>query len=307
MSQIDRPGTFRGIPQEWGVSESKNGFPQFVVRLLATEYHDEAGEIEGNEPGTWAPWDYGQEITAFLVLFNDKGPIFHVDALIAALGWDGKSFANLNNNDWSENVIQFRVESQEYEGVTRLKVVAVNAQDADPGRTIKKLDAKDLKDLDAKFKGLLGGTKVAPKSARPTAPASPSAPARPAAPRSADPTPAPPVEPPIAGADSALDAEPASASDPATEPPATPPKPKRGRPKGSKKAKSTANACTKEQAWETIHKLKTESVTDEAIADAWLAAAEAVAPDEEDDSKFTSEQWAQIRDKTLDKIEHLPF
>lgn len=291
MSQIDRPGTFRGIPQEWGVSESKNGFPQFVVRLLATEYCDEAGNIEGNEPGTWAPWDYGQEITAFLVLFNDKGPIFHVDALIAALGWDGKNFANLNNNDWSESVIQFRVESQEYEGVTRLKVVAVNAQDADPGRTIKKLDAKDLTALDAKFKGLLGGTKVAPKSAKPTAPASP----RPSAPAKPEPAADPTTD--------AEDAPTSPASDAAPPPPAAPKK--KGKAK-SKKAKPTADTCTKEEAWELVLKLKTEKVTDEMVADAWLTAADAVASST-DESEITPEQWAQIRDKTLDQIDHLPF
>lgn len=287
MPQINRPGTFRGIPQEWGVSESRNGFPQFVVRLQATEYFDEAGEIEGNEPGTWMPWDYDEnEITAFLILFGATGQIFHVDALQAALGWDGSSFANLDGNDWSESVIQFRVVSETYDGVTRLKVQSVNAQDADPGRTIKKLDAKDLKDLDAKFKGLLGGAKVAPKSAKPTAPASPAAPARPAAPQSADPTPA----------------------EESTEntPPAPPAAPKKKKIK-SKKAKPTADACTKEEAWKLVHKLRTEGVTDEALADAWISAAAEVVPDEEDDSKFTSTQWAQIRDKTLDQIEHLPF
>jgi len=294
MAQINRPGTFRGIPQEWGVSESRNGFPQFVVRLLATEYFDEAGEIEGNEPGTWTPWDYGDEITAFLILFNDKGPIFHVDALKAALGWDGTSFANLNNNEWSESVIQFRVVSEEFEGVTRLKVQAVNPQDAEPGRMIKKLDADDLKDLDAKFKGLLGGAKVAPKSAKPTAPASPK-PSAPATPRSADPT-------------SAAEDAPSTTPEPnaPTPSPAAPPAaPKKSGKKGkSKKAKPPADKCTKEEAWELVHKLKTEKVTDEMIAEAWLEAADGIGPDED---AYTPEQWAQIRDKTLDQIDHIPF
>ena len=39
--EIDRPGTFRGQIQERGVGETKNGYPQFVLRVLADEYYDD--------------------------------------------------------------------------------------------------------------------------------------------------------------------------------------------------------------------------------------------------------------------------
>ena len=41
MNAIDRPGTFRGKLTDWGVSETKNGYPQFVTKLIALEMYDE--------------------------------------------------------------------------------------------------------------------------------------------------------------------------------------------------------------------------------------------------------------------------
>ena len=71
MNAIDRPGTFRGRVTDHGVSETRNGFPQWVATIQALEFYDASGEMtENHEPGYVAWGDFEQDMTAYLVLYT---------------------------------------------------------------------------------------------------------------------------------------------------------------------------------------------------------------------------------------------
>lgn len=290
MPAIDRPGTFRGMLTEHAASQTKNGFPQLVCRLKATEYYDE-------DAGVWQNWtEYDMDIVAYFVLFSNKGPCLNYKQVQLALGWDGGSFASLDGGDWSTCVVQFRVEWHEYDGNKTLRVNWIDAQDAEPGRTIKKLDAKDLQALDAKFRtAVKPATPASAPKGRPTPPPPPA---------TADPTPA---------AENEAAPAPATAAPTPDAPSGAPSDPPAAAKKRKKKSKKDATvtglptACTKIDAWGKVAELKTDTVTDEKLAEAWLAACDEVAGEDSDEGKITTEQWATIRDKTLDRIDHLPF
>lgn len=292
LTTIDRVGTFRGKPQEWAVNTSTNGFPQFVCRLLATEFYDSENEV-------WTPWaEYGMEITAYLVLFGNKGPCLNHTQVQKALGWNGATFAALDSGDWSDTLIQFQVTDHEYNGQTKKQVNWIDAHDAEPGTSIKKLDSKDLKALDTKFKVAKA---AAPASAAPTGKpvAPPKLPI--SAPAPTDPTPA---------AEDATGSSPDS--DVGTPTASAPPTSGKSNRKKSKKNTGTnitglTEACTKTEAWAKIAELKLEEVTDDQLNEAWLESCEEILGEEGNEDDLTQSQWAAIRDKTLDRIPHLPF
>lgn len=288
LTTIDRVGTFRGTPQEWAVNTSTNGFPQFVCRFMATEFYDSENEV-------WMPWtEYGMEITAYLVLFGNKGPCLNHTQVQKALGWDGASFAALDSADWSTAVVQFRVEDHEYQGQTKKQVSWIDAHDAEPGTSIKKLDSKGLKDLDAKF-----------KAAKPaaTAPAS-------AAPKGKPATPPKPPATPAAAKDPTPDANDVPESPPSdapSEPPAAPKKGKKGKKDAEVDSTGLAKACSKTEAWAKVAELKLDEVTDDQLNEAWLESCGEILGEEGNEDDLTQSQWAAIRDKTLDRIPHCPF
>ena len=277
---FDRVGTFRGRVMDHAVSETKNGFPQLVAKIEAVEYFDP----ETEEWGDWS--EYEMQITAFLVLFASKGPCLNYDQCQKAFGWGGESFASLNDMDLSGVRFQFRVEDETYDNQTRRKVVWIDASDATPGQTLKKLDAKGLQALDGRYAGQMGGKAKAPAGKPPTA--APKSPAKATAP-----TPAPEPE-----------------ADTTAEPPkseAAPPKaPPKG--KGTKKSKPKGSTkMTKALAWKAVNEYKTKEVEDEALNEAWIASCEEVLGEDGDEDTATAEQWTAIQDATLDKIPYVPF
>lgn len=317
MQPIDRTGTFRGNLTEWAVSTTKNQFPQFVAKFLATEFYDEDGSV-GNEPGAWIDWEkYQMETTGFLVLFGSNGKsCWAYEQLQRALGWDGATFSALDAGDWSNTVVQFHVKEDTFEGVTRLKVDGVDAHNADPVRSLKKLDPKDLKDLDAQFKAQLGATPTPKKVSAPTAPPKPSAPPKTAAP--ADPgmyeAPAEDPTPDAKDAPTSTPATDASGTTPASAPPSAKRKP--GRPKGSTSKKKTdepagdgglPTECTQEEGWEKVLELKDESVTEDKVAEVWLAVSTEIAEKGQGEDDIRPDQWAKVRDGVFDKIPHSKF
>ncbi|MCX7429400.1 MAG: hypothetical protein NTW96_27720, partial [Planctomycetia bacterium] len=235
MQAIDRVGTFRGRVTEHAVNTTKNGFPQLVGRFLAEEMWD-------SDSKTWMPWsEYQQELVGYLTLFNADGPLLNAGQCRAAFGWDGASLAELNDLDLSNLVIQFRIEEDDYKGTVTLRVNWIDQADANPDRGIKKLDAASLKDLDGKF-GL--GKKVAPAKA-PGKPAAPPKKAPPA--KAADPTPTPAATP------------------------AAPPKAP-GKKSAPKAEAPKVETMTKEEAWESVSKLKRDDVSDDQMLAAWMGA-----------------------------------
>ncbi len=264
---IDRESTFRGNIIDHAVSLTKNEFPQLVCQLDAKEIYDEEEKV-------WVDWSDVEEneITAYLVLYGGTGETLNCTQVKKATGWDGLSFQQLNDMDLSEVVVQFRTENRTYEDKTTLQVTWFDAADAEPGRSVRKLDASEMKALDAKYKAILqnSGKKAAPakagagakpgtvtaKGVKPTGPKGPvkkksTAPAAPAAPAEADPS-------------------------------------------------LPAGHCTKQEAWDTIVELKDKSVTDEANAKAYLDAILEVSGANDQDG-LTDEQWFAVKELVLSK------
>jgi len=162
MGLINETGTYRGLSTDWGVSTTKNGFPQFVVSLNATEVWDKDEEAWVDISGEEAT-----EITAFLVLFGKSGkPTLNAEQVEKAYGWNGASFSDLANGDYSDEKVLFRVEENEYEGNVSLQVNWIDSPDASPGRSIGKLSDNELKALDAQYSKYLKKPATKPAKAK---------------------------------------------------------------------------------------------------------------------------------------------
>jgi len=280
---ITRPGTFRGTPTQWGVTETANGNPQFVVELSALEYYaetaDELSHFGITEPG-WVDWSaYNESLTGYLVLFTDKGPLLNYEQLQKALGWDGSSFEALATSDWSTVSILFRVEENEYNGKVSMQVKWVDRHDADPVRQLRTLDAAALKGLDGKFAGrLTGRKKEAPARVAAVPAATPAKPAKPAKPTAT--------------------AKPKPAAAPAAKgPPSVPAKTDI-----AEELDAVLDGCTKEAAWASVNQ-RCSAAGDDAIGAAWVEVALGIAETTgKDESDFTNEEWGQVRDDVIAQL-----
>jgi len=159
MSLVNRTGTFRFRLISTGVSQSSGGYPQFQMALVAKEYWDRDEEV-------WVDWSQYEEneIIAYLVLCGSKGKAtLNCKQLQKALGWSGESFTELNETDYSETIIQGRVEENTYEGNTSLQIAWIDHTNAQPGRAVQKLDADEIKKLDVKYAAALRELSGGPK------------------------------------------------------------------------------------------------------------------------------------------------
>ncbi len=275
MSLIDREATFRGNVVDHAVSLSKNDFPQLVASLRATEIYD-------TDESKWVDFsDYEEnEIMAYLVLFGGNNEeTLNCQQVKKAVGWDGLSFAGLENMDLSEVKVQFRVEERTYQEKTNLQVTWFDAYDAEPGRTVRKLDANELKTLDAKYKQMLKntGAKQAPAKAgtvkaKGNKPASPKGPVKKKAAKQ-------------------IATEAANPSVPATPPttPETPATP--GVPEGH---------ITQQEAWDNVLDLR-KDVTDEQLSKIWLDAVYEFGAGA-DQKNMTEAQWFKVQEKVLEQV-----
>ena len=268
MGLINRTGTFRGVVTEHGIGKTrKSDYPQLILALQAVEFWDE-------DESVWVDWSAEEEcqINAYLVLFGgDDKVMFHTDACIKTFGWDAVSFTSLDNCiEDGETKLQFLVAENEYEGNVTLQVSRIDHWDAEPGKTLQKLDADDLKDLDKRYalplKKVAGVKPVKPKGA-------------PAVPK---------VKP--------------KAEEPVEE--AIPPKKDKKKTAPPKKEKG----CTQEEAWEACMKAKDKSIDDEKLGEVWLRAVETIAPEAQDDTEILPEQWQQIKEVVVEQVKSdLPF
>jgi hypothetical protein len=283
-NQIDRPGTFRGTLIEWGVSETKNGFPQFVAKLKADEYYDET-------TGEWVAWgEFDQEITAFLVLYSldqktgQWTELLNAKQLQKALAWDGQDFQVLAEGDYAKTRVLVRVEEHEYNNVTKLQVSWIDTADADPVRKLQKFDTEKLKGLNAKFAGVIN---------KPAAPAK--APAK-----------APVATPPKKAVKKATAATPPTSPSSAPVAPAAPPTaeaatpPETPAPPAAGKIEAPLVATTKAEAWNAIctNPLKAEGVTDAKIAEIWVVEVTKIGKAED---QITGLEWAAVQKAVVDQ------
>jgi hypothetical protein len=175
----DREGRFKASIVEYGVAETgPNRLATFICRFSLTQ------ELAGSE---WMAVDENLDITGYFYLEKRDGSIntVTVDQLKSAFGWDGRDPLWLQDADFSELVVQVKLEFELYEGKPRLKVRYVDAAGATPAG-VPRADEGARRALStrlgSKLRALAGGTPAqAPKPAgRPTTPAAPAKPAVPA-------------------------------------------------------------------------------------------------------------------------------
>ena len=299
---LDRIGTFRCKALEWGVDgKKKKGtnveLPWFNVRVLLTEIYDQ-------KEGQWFDYtEYEAEITAFLCLYGaikakggEIGPTLSMDQVKKVFKWDGRSLVQLAGGDYSELEFQVRIGENTYEAATYpYQVNWVNEYDADPVAQLRKLDAKELKDLDKQF-AAMGAKNATPKAAATAARAPAKAhPARVPADDGAPPTPAEKKAALAAKSAKNLKAKTAKKSTPpTTKPPSedavVPP------------AKPEETTCTMQEAWDAITELKDPTIADKVIEKVWHdGIAEIVGPDVESEN-ITGEQWHQVKELVLHSV-----
>ncbi len=288
---IDRAATFRGRIIDHGVSKSSGGFMQWTAELLAMEIWD-------TDESAWVDWtgygdEYGDEIKSYNILFggNEK-PTRSCQQVKAITGWEGTSFAALGAMDLTETLIQFRTEWNTYNDKTNLQVDWIDVYDATPGRSVKKLDAAELKQLDAEFSKMLKQSgkakapakagKVTKKGVSPTQNKGPVTKKKSAKVTN-------PIEAPVE--EKAAVTEKKAPAGPPVSPTTT----------AGVGSASDGGSCTKDEAWGAVLDLKKKDVGDEALANIWLGAIKDAAPGMEQED-ITDEQWWVVRTKVLDKV-----
>ena len=308
---VDRIGTFRCRLLEKGTSKTKEkGYPQLILKVAMTQLYEEKGGEDGK--GKWfdiADWD--METTAYLCLFGVKkketepSRTFHCEDIGKVFGWDGASLAELDKADHNGLEFQVRIVENNYEGArSPFQVGNIAEFDADPVYTIRKLDAKEVKDLDAQFFG--GATASAKTAASAKGPNKPH-PARvpaddgPTKPKASTGSKDPKtmtaaekkallkkksdhIKQEVAKQKQANTAKAAAPAVPEDED--TPPVPEA----------EAGESCTKAEAWAKIFEMRDPSIDDKTVKELWDAAIEEVTGGGVTHKDITGEQWWQIKD-----------
>lgn len=272
MPRIDTVGTYRGRITNHGLSTTKKGYPNFGFAVTATlKYVDDPEGMAHfgiEEPG-WVSWeDYQEELSDYLVLFNDAEEFTPDTALMnyeqvqKATGWDGTSFDTLNNGSLCGKEILFRVEEDTYNDKTRLRVNWIDAPDASPTRELRRLDAKDVSALNSKLKGI---KKATPAVAKPGAK---------------------PAAKPVKTEDPAPQKAAKKATPPKKAPPVVDPE--------ETDTSTLPTEVSQADGWEYVC-LHKGGNTDSDIEEAWIAACSEVGEDK-DEADFTETDWAAVRD-----------
>jgi hypothetical protein len=307
-------GNFRGTIVDAGVAVTSGGYPQLVAKLHVEEMWDE-------DVKEWAAWeDFGwdkeeikdRSIVAYNVLFGKKGCTLSGEQVMKITGWEGDSFASLAAMDLEGTKLQWRNEENTYEQKTSVQVTWIDLYDAEPGGTVRKLDDKGIKDLDAKFAEFFnssvkaesapaGGRKRGTRKAaaapaeEPKEEAKTEAPAE--EPKETKPKSRPgrPTKASKAAAKAA--AEKAAKSEPPSAPPEAPEEP--AEEPVETDVLETSGPCTKQEAWADVNELKSASTTDSELAAEWLKQIKALAPGKEH-KDIAEEEWGTIRAAVLD-------
>lgn len=273
MSLINRCGTFRGLLIDWGISQTQNGYPQFQISLVAKEYWDQDEKV-------WVDWSQYEEneIIAYLVLVGGEGkPLLNCHQLQKALEWSGESFKELAEGDYGQTTIQFRVEESTYENVTRKKVVWIDHVDAEPGRTVQKLDVDEVKKLDAMYATALcdlsGGNKPKKPVEKPKIPETTKA----------------IIQPPL----------------PVEEQLEKPKKSKNKSQTETVKSQPPAKKeTTKQEAWEAVIEAKAKTVTDDQLSQIWLETIEELGGED----NFEAGDWERLKNIVVEQVkDDIPF
>lgn len=298
-NQVDSEGVFKFEVLESAIGiTGKSSFPQWVSRLKAKEKYIESKEEMEHFKLTapaYVPWDFDEEIIAYLVLFKsvdtfttegkEKTSMLNYDQLKLALGWDGTEFDTLADGSYVGKVIQGRTKNEEYDGKVSLKVSWIDSVDAPPTRELKSLAPDAISALTKKLQ--INVKKVAAAPAKPVLPGKPAAAA--AAPVAKVVT-APVVQ------------SPTPSETPAASPPPSAPKPKKEKkaaapPPPAVEKSDRPKTATQGEAWEFVCANKGEN-EDTVVEESWLSACTEVLGERDQDTT-TPEEWAKIRDIAL--------
>lgn len=312
---VDRTGTFRCRLLEKVVNKTKNGFPQLVAKVALTQLHDKDAGEDGK--GQWFPIeDWDMETTAYVCLYgrNKKSeqiePTFNKENTMAVFNWDGNSLAELDQADHTDLKFQVRITENNYEGARfPFQVDRIAEYDADPVDTLRKLDAKEIKDLDAQFSNLTASAKTAASAKSPKKPRSATThPARvPAddgdktatAPKSPkDMTPAEKKAAMKAKSDrikAQAKAEKGTKKPEAPKKPTTPPPPD----DEALPLPEAEGSLTKADAWGKIFEMRDETIDDKTVKELWDAAIEEVGGEGAKHADLDGGQWYQVKEIVL--------
>ena len=307
---LDRIGTFRCKPIEWGIDGKKKKdtdvtLPWFNVRVTLTEVYDQ-------KEGQW--FDYAGfegEITAFMCLYGaikakggEIGPTLSMDQVKKVFNWDGRSLVQLANGKYDDLSFQVRIGENTYEAATYpYQVNWIDVYDAEPGQQLRKLDAKELKDLDKQF-AALGAKNVTPK---PVATAA-KAPAKTQVPVGNITPPTPAEKKAALAAKSAKNKAAAKAKAAVTSPPAVktastaPPLKSPSKTATVPSPKPEKTTYTMQEAWNVIGELRDPSINDDTIEEVWHTSIAEIAGPGATSETITGEQWCKIKDQTLEHV-----
>jgi hypothetical protein len=298
----DYVGTYKCIVLDTGLSKTKTGMPQFVVRLAFSEYWDQtAQEWTDVSDNNWV-------MNTYMSLYGRKdskpdGELIETlnhGQICKVFGWDGCGPDYLIGNDFTGKVIQARIKENdpEYRDKNPVQVAWIDTEDADPNSGLQKLDAKEAKELFADFQSLWQGKKAKPVAS---------------APKAAAPKTVPPKE---------EEAKPLTAAEkkkamlekskrlreqakPEAAPPTTPPpgKSKKAPPEPPAKVADTGIPADygKKAAWTDIVASKSDEATDEQLTASWQAAIAETAP-EQDEAQLDATGWWTVKEMVLNDI-----
>ena len=315
MSQINREGTFRGYPIKGVINYSPGGHTQWIADFQAVECYDEDME-------QWVDWSGYEEseMRGWFILFDkdvSREPYLNAKQLQKALGWSGESFNELDGAGYAETLVQFRVESDTYNGKTKLKITWIDEANAVPGRKLEGLDKSEISKIDAKYAAALRKLSGGPKPK--------SVPSKPPVPKPE--TPSPEATPTAAAKEAAKAAlkeqaaEKAKRGKIAEEKAAKREKPKVGRPKKPPVptappattleevedaiGDTSSDTCTKNEAYQACYARLVEPgvATIDGLNNTWLATIESLGGEE----ALDGEGWASVRNIVLDELREVPI
>ena len=195
----NREGLFNAFPIEVGVDETgPNKLATCIIKFKLYEELQDSGEWDDCAADNF-------EITGYFYLEKKDGSLnsITIDALKAALGWDGRDPFWLQETDLSQHAVQLKLALEEYGGKTRMKVQYLNPFGATGTGGVSKADgpAKTAirNRLGSKLRAVAGPAQKPAQSAGPPnlPPAKPKAPPTPA--------PVPPAEPKPSAVDGKCD------------------------------------------------------------------------------------------------------
>lgn len=286
-------GTYKGMVMESELGETRNGFAQFIVRVLLTEYYD----VKDHE---WLACDDNQwTVNGYFSLYGREGgredgkivETMNHQQVCSVFGWDGVGFDYLLNEDFQGKVVQVRIEESTMENAKApCQVCWLADENADPSSSLRKLDADKVKELEKKFAHLWKDKKPVAKAASP---------------KKSKPVDEEPTEVDAKEAKKkALLAKSKRLLNEASKGKANSPKKKASPPPKSKAKKEKSAApddYDKTGAWNDVCENKSDECEEEMLVSSWEAAIAELAEDGDEDN-LDSTGWQAVKEQVLSEV-----